>query len=41
MAKKSLLIVDDDSDIRELMRNTLALIEFEIKEASNGNRAQE
>jgi putative nucleotidyltransferase with HDIG domain len=41
MSKKSILIVDDDADIRQLMINVLIEEGFEIKEASNGKRAQE
>jgi CheY-like chemotaxis protein len=38
MAMKSVLIVEDQADIRELIRMTLELEEVNIEEADNGER---
>ena len=39
LARKSALIVDDQQDIRQLIMMTLEIGDFELHEASNGERA--
>ena len=39
--KKRILVVEDDREIRELLKNFLAEKEYIVSEAKNGNEASE
>ena len=39
--KKRMLVVEDDREIRELLKNFLAEKEYIVSEAKNGNEASE
>ena len=39
--KKKMLVVEDDREIRELLKNFLAEKEYIVSEAKNGNEASE
>src|SRR5687768_5455312 len=39
MARRTLLVVDDDEDLREIFRTALVLAGYEVKEAADGLEA--